>query len=191
MSARWKRLDYERTSGEFKAAALAFIGPDLQAKNVLEIGCGPGRFTVDYVAVAKSVTAVEISPAMIKLCKAELGSRASDVRFVQKLACEYWPDRRFDAAVSCQVLAHIVDNAEFVATASMLDRWAAEIFLFEHTGGWVRTSKHTHVRPERELLSAFPGHTVVRSQTVWLFDDKLSFFKLGRRTGSQVGKMEN
>ena len=52
------------------------------ADNVLDIGCGPGRFAAEFAKTAGSVTGIDISPKMLEYGKAFVLSRGlSNVRF--------------------------------------------------------------------------------------------------------------
>lgn len=94
-------LDHaERYNRYILEQVLAFAGP---SRTVLDFGAGTGRLAVSLVAHGLDVTCVEPDPELrVRLTKRDLPS----VSAVTELG-----DRRFDYAVSVNVLEHCPDDA--------------------------------------------------------------------------------
>lgn len=51
---------------------------------VLDIGCGPGKFSVDFAQVAKHVVGLDVSPRMLEFAKENLAAKGSgSVEFIE------------------------------------------------------------------------------------------------------------
>lgn len=73
--------------------------------DVLELACGPGTWTSRLLRRARSVTAVDSSPAMLAIAKSNVVS--SRVRFVQADLFCWKPDRRYDVVFLGFFLSHV------------------------------------------------------------------------------------
>ncbi|WP_164491714.1 class I SAM-dependent DNA methyltransferase [Staphylospora marina] len=85
-------------------------------KTVLEIGAGPGHDSLYFKMRGLSVTAVDLSPEMVRLCR-EKGLDAD----VMDVVRPDFPDERFDAIWSVNCLVH-VRKAELDRVLSELSR---------------------------------------------------------------------
>jgi ubiquinone/menaquinone biosynthesis C-methylase UbiE len=94
---------------EEERALLRRIG-NIAGKNVLEVGCGDGSLTLHLLARGASVTALDISPSMVRVAqeRAERFRRGSDFRFVVAPAEETGlAPGGFDVVVGKWVLHHL------------------------------------------------------------------------------------
>jgi ubiquinone/menaquinone biosynthesis C-methylase UbiE len=74
---------------------------------VLELGCGTGYFTKEIVKTGVRLTAIDISPELIKIAKKEV-NRADNVIFsIQNAYAMNYKNERFDAVVGSSVLHHL------------------------------------------------------------------------------------
>lgn len=71
--------------------------------DVLELACGPGTFTALLRRYAATLTAVDASPEMLALARAQ----APDARFVQADLFSWRPDRRYDVVFFGFWLSHV------------------------------------------------------------------------------------
>jgi len=88
---RWARVQFEdqnvgspmqgHTTSMFKTIT-QFSGEELEGKTVLDIGCGPGRFTDVALRMGASVIALDYSSA-IDAAKANFGDNDAEILFVQ------------------------------------------------------------------------------------------------------------
>lgn len=78
----------------------------MPGKNVLEIGCGTGRFTEAFAESGAAIIAVDISADLLEVARAR--SLPPDrVRFVEKPFEECDVDGPFDAVIGSSVLHHL------------------------------------------------------------------------------------
>jgi len=73
--------------------------------SVLELACGPGRWTGQLLRHATDVTAVDASPEMLAIAAARVND--SRVRFVQANLFTWRPDRRYDAVFFGFWISHV------------------------------------------------------------------------------------
>lgn len=80
-----------------------------EAKNILEIGAGPGQVTWMLSKVAKQaqILAVDISPESIELAKKNLSFLGDRVDFLVSDMVGFESDRKFDFVMMPDVLEHI------------------------------------------------------------------------------------
>lgn len=68
---------------------------------VLEVGTGPGFFAILLYALGCDVTAVDLTPAMLREAKKNAGALAGEIRFLEMDAQALdFSDRSFDAVIS-------------------------------------------------------------------------------------------
>lgn len=109
-------------------------------ENVLDVGCGEGRFTAELAAAG--VHGVGIDVAEEPLRRARAAHHGVDVRLVDVV--ESWPfaDASFDAVWAGEVIEHVAD-----------------------TGGWLSEVRRV-LRPGGRLLVSTPNHS--RLVVLWL-----------------------
>ena len=90
---------------------------DVRGKNVLDIGAGLGEAAIYFAKRGADVTAVDISPGMVELCRhnaARHGVRVTGV------ACSAealgLPAESFDVAYAANILHHVADRDRFLAS---------------------------------------------------------------------------
>lgn len=88
--------------GQELSAALAAFHP---SGSVLELACGPGRWTRLLLRHAASVTAIDGSPEMLAIARAKVDD--GRVRFVQGDLFQWQPDRRYDVVSFAFWLSHV------------------------------------------------------------------------------------
>src|SRR5437868_5595448 len=99
----------ENATRDLAASVLRRQFPDLQGRDILEIGCGTGLNTRYLAEQGHSVLALDFSPGM--LAQAHANVPAPNVRFAQQDIRTPWglPDASVDLAVCTLVLEHIED----------------------------------------------------------------------------------
>jgi SAM-dependent methyltransferase len=84
---------------------LGKVRPD---DDVLDMGCGTGRFTIPLAERARSVTGLDMSPMMLATARKKLADRGLDASLHEgDMADLPFPDASFDAVVSMLALMHI------------------------------------------------------------------------------------
>ena len=115
----WTRFDDGRTprpSLEVHFEHLRrFVKPGDQ---VLDIGAGPGRFTIELAQLGADVTVADISPGQLEQNRERLAAAGLEERIVERavadvLDLEAWADGTFDVTVCFGgPLSYILDGAE-------------------------------------------------------------------------------
>jgi 2-polyprenyl-3-methyl-5-hydroxy-6-metoxy-1,4-benzoquinol methylase len=81
-------------------------GPIHEGWSVLELGCGTGYFTKELARTNAKITAIDISPALLK--EAETAITVPNVKFTLENAYQMtFSDETFDAVVGSSVLHHL------------------------------------------------------------------------------------
>jgi demethylmenaquinone methyltransferase/2-methoxy-6-polyprenyl-1,4-benzoquinol methylase len=110
----------EPLGGDELAEALDAFRP---TGSVLELACGPGRWTGQLLSYATDVTAVDASPEMLAIAAARVGDER--VRFIQADLFNWTPDRRYDVVFIGFWLSH-VPLERFESFWSLVDDCLAE-----------------------------------------------------------------
>lgn len=104
---RIKRTDVEKY-------AIPFFGfNDFKGKKVLDVGCGPGWFTVQYALGGADVTAIDLTPCAVELTQKHLAYKNVTAN-VQEANAENLPfeDEKFNLVISLGVLHHTPKTLE-------------------------------------------------------------------------------
>ncbi|MGM0590873.1 MAG: class I SAM-dependent methyltransferase [Halobacteriota archaeon] len=100
-----------------REAVLQSLGP-VDGRNILEIACGTGRFTVMLAERGATVTALDISSAMMAQGreKARMAGIADQIEFVRGDAARLpFPDNYFDAVFAMRFFHLATTPAKFLA----------------------------------------------------------------------------
>jgi SAM-dependent methyltransferase len=99
---------WQRDLGHSLEVAFEWLG-DLGGKRILELGCGPGDYTVMLARRGSRVTAIDIAPASLDItCLRSQSSRVASVVHVCWMAAEQlaFPSQTFDWVVGFGLLHH-------------------------------------------------------------------------------------
>jgi len=88
-------------------------GKHAQGRDVLDVGCNTGYGTLRLVAMARSVTGVDVSPAAVEAARTRPGGEAVDFRTIDGLGLPF-PDNSFDLVTSFQVVEHVTDPLPYL-----------------------------------------------------------------------------
>ena len=115
----WSRFDDGRTPLPSLAVHFEqlrrFVDP---GDRVLDIGAGPGRFTIELARIGAEVTVADISPGQLeqnaeRVAEAGLEERIAERAVADVLDLGNWEDGTFDATVCFGgPLSYILDGAE-------------------------------------------------------------------------------
>jgi len=119
----------------------AFLRPGIR---VLEIGCGTGLFTEMFAQSGANITAVDISPDLLRQAK-ERGLPKDRVNFVEKPFEECEVDGPFDAVIGSSVLHHLD-----------LDISLVKIFTLLKPGGIMSFAEPNMLNPQILLQKNIP-----------------------------------
>jgi cyclopropane fatty-acyl-phospholipid synthase-like methyltransferase len=130
-----RRAVYQRLALTFEHAG------DVSGKRILDIGCGSGRYAIEFAQRgASEVVGVDFAADMLRLAE-ELASRAKvgdRVRFVQADFDQYSDERGFDIAIA--------------------------IGLFDYVGDAMATLEHARRLTRGRFLASFPAPDFPRAQ---------------------------
>lgn len=181
-STRYSEAERALVSSDFVKAATQFIDGDLDSRDVLEIGCGSGRFAQFLVDRASKLTCIDVCGAMIEQHRVVLGPAASGVVYHEGFMQDYSRVPSHDAGICAHVFNH-QKGPLALAFANAVFRSVACLFLFDLTNEQAETSTYTELRTEQELLRYFSGYQVERRRTYThplLRNRTQSFLKLVR-----------
>ncbi|MGZ4339001.1 MAG: class I SAM-dependent methyltransferase [Gaiellaceae bacterium] len=157
----WTRFDDGRTPPASLATHLHYLGRFVRAGDrVLDIGCGPGRFTLELARLGARTVAADLSPGQLELHRAHVPDDAVEARVVADVVdLSQFGDRSFDAAVCYGgPLSYVMEDAP---------RAVAELVRVTKPGGHVLVSVMSLVGPTLsaaggigELVRAFGEETV-------------------------------
>jgi SAM-dependent methyltransferase len=130
----WTRFEDGRTPPASLATHLSYLGRFVRAGDrVLDVGCGPGRFTLELARLGAVVVAADISQGQLDLHRARVPDLAVEARVVADVTdLSQFEDRAFDATVCYGgPLSYVVDEAP---------RAAAELARVTRPGGHILVS---------------------------------------------------
>lgn len=134
--------------GARRAAVLAEIAEDLvPARRVLDLGCGNGAFSIEFVARApqKLVVGADLSPAMLAAAKRRLGGR---VPLLRADACALpFQAGSFDLVFMSHVLLLVPDIERCMTEVSRLLTPGGKLVATVGAGAW-RSTLGALINPE-------------------------------------------
>ena len=129
---------------------------------VLDVGCGPGKWTKFYAKRCSLVTSIDVSPEMITLAREHLKyERITNVDFhvmnVTKLAL---PEDNYDLVNCVTVLQHILDDNEWKAAVRRIVKVTkpqGKILLYESAPNLtiIRRTPHLHIVSMKDYIAEF------------------------------------
>jgi SAM-dependent methyltransferase len=161
LSDEWFRANVARILSE----ELLCLAPRwFRGRQVLDAGCGTGRWTVGLLELGSHVTAVDFSEHALEHVREQVGNhcteeeqRRLETRRVDLLALP--PDlapRRFDCVFSFGVLHHTGDTRAALASIAPLVADDGVIFLYLYGRESVSTVTSARLAAERLLLAPLP-----------------------------------
>ncbi len=116
---------------DLDAFALRSSGLSLRDANVVEFGCGTGKNSEWIAEHARSLTAMDFSPAMLRRARERV--RGDHVRFVQHDVRTTWPveSATVDVVVGNLVLEHVEQLRPVFAEAARVLRVGGALYVAE------------------------------------------------------------
>jgi ubiquinone/menaquinone biosynthesis C-methylase UbiE len=115
----WTRFEDGRTPAPSLDVHLEHLRRYIHAGDrVLEIGAGPGRFTIELARAGADVVVADISPGQLELNRERVSAAGLEERIVERSVADVldlsrWEDGSFDAAICFGgPLSYVVDRAE-------------------------------------------------------------------------------
>jgi 2-polyprenyl-3-methyl-5-hydroxy-6-metoxy-1,4-benzoquinol methylase len=138
----------------------------------LEIGCGMGRLTPTIAAHARDVLAVDLTPRMLDLARAECAG-LPHVRFahaaVQRLPV---PAEPFDVAVCVWVLMHVLGDDDLAEACRRIAASARHLVLVEYEHADIPVGEYSRLRELDAYLELLPGARLVERRDVFYGGDR-------------------
>lgn len=91
-----------------RPATIALLG-DIGGRRILEVGCGAGPLTAWMVDQGAHVTAMDVSPQMLRLASDRVGGRATLVQGDVHQPLDFAADGSFDVVVASLVMHYVLD----------------------------------------------------------------------------------
>jgi SAM-dependent methyltransferase len=115
-----------------RPATLSLL-PEVKGKHILDAGCGPGLYAEILLEKGATVTAIDISPKMIKLAKQRIGKRVSLRLANLEDPLDFLSDNAVDIVLSSLVLDYIKNwDSLFSEFSRILRDDGYLIFSIEH-----------------------------------------------------------
>ena len=154
------------------------MGDDIKDRDVLELGCGTGRITVELAQRAAKLTCIDHCQEM--MARNRKSTRGVPRRITRSVIFgdEYICRTPHDVCVCSLVLIHSTAEAQFRSLVKVIAASCSMAFVFEDTSKRA-TSEHTELRTREELKDAFAlwGMKVDRESEYDLVGDKIAFLK--------------
>jgi SAM-dependent methyltransferase len=141
-----------------RPATIALLG-DVAGLRVLEAGCGPGALTRWLVDNGAAVTAVDVSPEMVRLANDRVGGRARILTADLAEPLTFAADASVDLVVASLVLHYLADWAGPLAEFHrVLAPQGAVVFSTHHPAGdWQEYSREDYFAIKRVTDIWTPG----------------------------------
>lgn len=130
-----------------RPGTIALLG-DVSGKRVLEAGCGPGILTNWLVDNGASVTAIDVSPEMVRLTTERLGARARILAADLADPLDFAGDASVDLVVASLVMHYLADwTAPLAEFYRVLEPNGAVVFSTHHpTMDWQLRSRDDYFK---------------------------------------------
>lgn len=105
-----------------------FIG-NVRGKNVLDFGCGTGRYSLPLAKKGANVTAVDFNNAMLKIAKQKAKKAKVKIKFKEADITKYTSDEKFDLIISMLVQDHIKDLKKSVDVINKASKIGTKVVI--------------------------------------------------------------
>jgi len=126
-------VDSKPENAHYERPAMFSLLPDVNGKRILDAGCGPGSYSEWLVEHGAKVTAVDVSPKMVRLAKRRLGKRVEVHQADLGKPLDFLEDKTFDIVIGPLVLDYIEDwEGIFAEFCRLLRDSGLLVFSMEH-----------------------------------------------------------
>src|SRR5690242_3313036 len=115
----WTRFDDGRTPRPSLEVHFEHLRRFVNAGDrVLDVGAGPGRFTIELARIGADVAVADVSPGQLAINEQRVAEAGVEDRIVERVVADVldlgnWPDGTFDATICFGgPLSYILDGAE-------------------------------------------------------------------------------
>lgn len=116
--------------------------------NLLELGCGDGRLSLQFLSEVNHISFVDISAEMLEVAKQKTPPQLrAKADYVNTDLADYEPEDRFDVVLCIGILAHVASVEDTVArVAKLLKPGGRCIFQITDTGRMFGRILHAYAR---------------------------------------------
>lgn len=106
----------------------SFIG-NVKNKNILDLGCGTGRYTIPLSKKGADVVGVDFSKGMLKKAKIKAKETGVKVELINADITKYSPKKKFDIVLSMLVQDHIKNIDKLIENISKASKLNTEVII--------------------------------------------------------------
>jgi 2-polyprenyl-3-methyl-5-hydroxy-6-metoxy-1,4-benzoquinol methylase len=105
-----------------------FLG-NVRGKEVLDFGCGTGRYSIPLAKKGAKVTAVDFTKGMLEIASKKAKKEKLSIDFKQEDITGYKPNKKFDLIISMLVLDHIKDLKKSIDVISNAGKIGTKVII--------------------------------------------------------------
>lgn len=182
---------FETPIGRFVEArevecALSLIPINL-GKNILDVGCGTGRFSIRMSLLGYQVTGIDLSEKMLAIAENKAKIARSDIKFLNMDIYQLkFPDNYFDGVVSMALFEFIQDPVKaleecfrvvkpggyvMIGTITADSSWGKE--YISHMNREDSVFRNASFKTREEMKSFFTDHLIKAKECVFISHNEL------------------
>ena len=198
-TAPWANYEYDPEESAKLERLFSYTGP-LTGMNVLEPGCGAGRLTMilsDRVGPEGRVTALDISPAMIRAAEKRTRYRANARVYWDAIESFPLPGKAYDLILCHQVFPHFADKAKALRIMKPALKPDGKLILF-HFINFAQINDHHRKAGTAVENDLMPEEAHMRRlfndagfDVTFIIDDEQGYFLSARLSQQQGDSMDN
>jgi len=122
-----------------RAQVIGKLTKDIPHATILDIGCGDGSLSLQFLDVAEHITLLDFAPNMLELCRQKVPpDHANRVSFVQSDLNNFMPPDSYDFVLCVGVLAHVSSLQSTMRKISRLIKPGGHLLLqFTDQNQWI------------------------------------------------------
>ncbi len=129
----FNEVDTKPYNAYYERPATLSLLPPVKNKKVLDAGCAAGWYTDWFLRQGAEVTAIDFSPAMIKMTEKRVGSRARIIQADLNQPLDFIKDQELDLIISSLTLHYIKDWEPVMAEFNrILKKSGSLVFSVHH-----------------------------------------------------------
>jgi 2-polyprenyl-3-methyl-5-hydroxy-6-metoxy-1,4-benzoquinol methylase len=102
-------------------ALLSLMGEDISGKNILEVGCGPGIYSIRLAQRGAVVTANDYAQTMLDIATANAKANHAEIDFILGDFFDFHPNHKFDTVFATGVIDYIPPTRALAFLKHMAD----------------------------------------------------------------------
>jgi len=106
----------------------SFIG-DVKNKEVLDYGCGTGRYAIPLAKKGARVTGIDFTEAMLRVAIRKAKKDGVEIKTIKQDITQYKPDKQFDIIISMLVLDHIEKLEKAIEVINKASRVGTRVII--------------------------------------------------------------